>query len=190
MGNVAGNTLIFGQSIMYLASNTLDVNYWAVRGVALAVATAACLLHTVSRTAGIYINNGFGFVKIAMLLALFIVGTAYAGGSFGGTSDTAKLNLSLGDEIPPPSSSAFGYAQAFLGVLFSFGGFHQANYVSLHELVTRFILLTILGSWRGSRLPPSIQNHHHIDRRMRQRPVLPRKSIIRESMFQSRSGTC
>lgn len=127
MGNVAGNTLICAESI--LRANRLADDNWTMRAVAVGIATFACALHAIWRKGGVYVNNAFGFVKILMLLALFFIGAAYVGGQFHGSADTANENLNIGTSTANASSSAYDYAQAFLAILFSFGGFHQANYV-------------------------------------------------------------
>jgi amino acid transporter len=113
-----------------------------VRAVAIGVATFACLVHAVWRKGGIYLNNAFGFVKIAMLIMLFVVGIASAAGAFKGNqfekpAEVVKENFGVHKAFSGASTDSYGYAEAFLAIIFAFGGFNQANYVSAFVLSTQ-----------------------------------------------------
>ncbi|OAL26972.1 hypothetical protein AYO22_03916 [Fonsecaea multimorphosa] len=127
LGTAAGNAIVFAENIM-LASGKKAVN-GSVRGIAIGVMTFACLLHATSRTGGVWLNNFFGTVKFFMLIALFILGVVYAAGGFGGNDQTAANNLSVHNSFKGAATSSYGYAEAFLGIIFAIGGFNQANYV-------------------------------------------------------------
>jgi amino acid transporter len=71
-------------------------------------------------------------VKAAMLLMLIIVGViSFAGGLSVKTMETAKENYGGHGNFDSTSKSSYGYAASFLSVIFAFGGFNQANYVSV-----------------------------------------------------------
>jgi len=140
LGNVSGNCILFAESIIE-ACGKVPTN-GATRALAIGVATFACLVHAVWRRGGIYLNNAFGFVKIAMLIMLFVVGIASAAGAFKGNqfekpAEVAKENFDVHNAFSGASTESYGYAEAFLAILFAFGGFNQANYVSAIALFTR-----------------------------------------------------
>lgn len=128
------NALICAECL--LRTSDSEPSKAAVRGLAVGIATFACLLHATSRTGGRYLFNVFGVVKIGILVTMFVLGVAFAGGAFGGPSavggpdHTASGNLSIHISTANALDSAYGYAEAFLAVLFAFGGFNQATYVS------------------------------------------------------------
>lgn len=77
-------------------------------------------------------NNCFGAVKLVMLFVVFVMGVIYAAGGLGGSNEVAAANLSVHNSTKNPLHGAYGYAEAFLAVLFAYGGFNQATYVSKH----------------------------------------------------------
>lgn len=94
-----------------------------------------CLIHSFTPRLGIWLSNGFGVLKLVLLLLLVCTGFAALGGrtvaprpdnfsSFhgGGSSTTDEDNSSV---------AAAGYALALLQVLYSYSGWENANYVSL-----------------------------------------------------------
>jgi L-asparagine transporter-like permease len=128
---MAGNAIVFGQNIM-IACGSAEPTNGPVRAIAVGVATFACTLHIVSRWVGIALNNFFGSVKAAMLLMLIIVGIiSFAGGLSVKTKETAKQNYGAYGNFDSASKSSYGYAASFLSVIFAYGGFNQANYVSV-----------------------------------------------------------
>lgn len=129
LGTAAGNALIFAISIFH-AAGIVEPDKIAVRGLAIGVITFCCFVHGVWRTGGIYLNNFFGSIKLAILFGIFIIGVIYAGGGLGGSTRTASQNLSVHTSVGNPLNDAYGYAEAFLAVLFAYGGFNQATYVS------------------------------------------------------------
>ena len=140
LGTAAGNAVVFGENIM-LASGK-EVNNGTVRAIALGVITFACFLHAISRSGGIWLNNIFGSIKFLMLLTLFIVGVAYSAGRFGGNNSVAAENLNVHHAFAGASTSSYGYAEAFLAIIFAIGGFNQANYVGIVGLAIVFHSLT------------------------------------------------
>jgi L-asparagine transporter-like permease len=128
---MAGNSIFFGISILKACGIENPAN-GAVRGIAIGVATFACVLHIVSRWWGIALNNFFGFVKVLILLMLIIVGIlSFASALPLKTIEIARDNYEHHAGFGSASTSTYGYASSFLSVIFAYGGFNQANYVSL-----------------------------------------------------------
>jgi hypothetical protein len=130
IGNTAANSINFGQNIL-LAAGYKEASYGGTLAIGIGATTCACILHGLSRQWGIRLNNFLGLSKFLILLFLLVVGFAAVG-------VLAKKDPSLINDLSPeeafrvdePNSRPFRYAEAFLFVLFPFGGFHQANYVS------------------------------------------------------------
>jgi amino acid transporter len=125
LGNMAGNGVSFAEH--FLLACGVDATNGTVRGMAIGVVTFACLIHGLSRKAGIVVNNTFGIIKVLMLLMVFIVGMLSAAGVF--ALKPAKQNLSTSQTFRDASTDSYGYSAAFLAIIFAFGGFNQANYV-------------------------------------------------------------
>ena len=118
---------------------------WIARGLALLVVTFTCGIHAGWRLGGIYLNNAFAIVKISMLLFIFITGCLTWGGVFH-RSPEAISNLNSNVAFENPSKDAYAFAEAYLAVVFAFGGFNQANYVSVTGFVQEFAA-DLLRSW-------------------------------------------
>lgn len=131
LGTAVGNALVFAISI-FRAAGVDHPNDYAVRGLAIGVITFCCMMHGLWRKGGLYLNNFFGIIKLAILVGIFVLGVAYAAGEFGGSNQISSQNLSVHNSAKDPLNSAYGYAEAFLAVLFAYGGFNQATYVSGH----------------------------------------------------------
>jgi L-asparagine transporter-like permease len=138
VGTVAGNCLIFGIRILEAADAT--VTKWKVIALAITAATVACGIHSFSRTGGIYISNTFAFIKVLMLLMMIIVGIAAWLKGFH-TETYAGENLSSSKSFSGASNDSFGYVEAFLAVIFAYGGIDQPNYVSFSLMRLELILL-------------------------------------------------
>ena len=82
LGNLSGNAIAFGLYVMEAAGVAGSDS--AVRGLAAASLTFACILHALWRKGGIVLNNLLAFVKVSTLLAIIVIGfAASAGASFG-----------------------------------------------------------------------------------------------------------
>ncbi len=148
------NALSFGLRVLD-AANT-PVNNWNVRGIAIAVVTFAVILHGIWRQAGLYLNNAFAMIKILILVLFIITGLISWGGGFHPNSlrknhtvtssnfivytNITNSNSSLENPAVAPSNlnvhnafkdiakGSYGFVEAFLAVVFAYGGFNQANY--------------------------------------------------------------
>lgn len=99
-----------------------------VIGIAIGALSAVILLHTLSRRLGIWINNSFAVVKVALLLAIIFLGIAKASGAFGGSGDVARRNFTK-DVWTRPQTHVSSWTDSLLLCLYSFSGFKQPFYV-------------------------------------------------------------
>lgn len=148
LGNLTGNAIAMGQYIMQAAG--IPNHEAAVRGIAVAALTAACLIHGLWRNGGIVLNNVLALIKVLTLTAVIVIGFAAAGGaSFGnGTVGKAavKTNFDTHKSFSRPSHDAGSYARSIVYVVYSYSGFKQPFYVSatLHSLFYLTDVLTYL----------------------------------------------
>ena len=129
IGTSAMNALSFG--IRFLQAIDAQVNNFVARGIAIAVVTFAVLIHGTWRQAGIILNNTFAIIKILMLLVIVVTGFVSLGGGFKNKA-VATENFNVHNAFKNPESNPYGFAESFLAVIFAYGGFNQANYVSTH----------------------------------------------------------
>ncbi|KAK4188704.1 putative permease [Podospora australis] len=117
---------------------------WADRGIAVAAITVVCLIHSFAPRWGIWMSNGLGAFKLVLLTLIVCTGFAALSGktamprpdpsnfsSFDGPPWPIH-NTTSGTSTEPretASSAAAGYALALLQVLYSYGGWENANYV-------------------------------------------------------------
>ena len=131
--------MAFGVRVLEAAGRSDPVDQWESRGIAIAIIIFTCALHSMWRIGGIHLSNIFGVVKIVMLLFIFITGCLTWGGVFHRNTD-AVPNMSAPDAFQGPSNDAYAFAQAYLSIVFAYGGFNQANYVSQRCLYSVTIL--------------------------------------------------
>lgn len=124
------NALSFGIQVLEAAGRPVD--NLICRGIAVAVATFAVVLHGTWREAGIYLNNIFATIKILMLLVIIVTGFVSWGGVFK-TDEAATDNFNVHKSFKDAGNDSYGFAESFLAVIFAYGGFNQANYVSRHN---------------------------------------------------------
>ena len=153
LGNLSGNAIAFGIYVLEAANVEGHHNYdAAVRGLAVACLTVACLLHGVWRKGGIWINNILATLKVLILLAVIGIGfAASAGASFGhghvhgetvvstngtvaltvdSTNGTVTPNFDTKSSFAHPQHDAASYADAILFIVYTFSGYEQPFYVS------------------------------------------------------------
>ncbi len=129
---MAGNAIFFGELVLTAANK--EATPAATRGIAIAVTTFACLIHGIWRRGGIYLNNIFAVVKVAVLLMVVVLGFAALGNRFekdGVVQNFAEKNLAANVAFANAPKVTYGYVESFLAVIFAYGGYQQANYVSL-----------------------------------------------------------
>jgi L-asparagine transporter-like permease len=70
----------------------------------------------------------FAAIKVAMMLLMIALGICAAAGVFHQPTYTTQ-NLSISHAFQDAASDPYGYAEAFLFVLWAYSGFDQPNYV-------------------------------------------------------------
>ncbi|KAF6822116.1 high affinity methionine permease [Colletotrichum musicola] len=128
LGNMAGNSIHFALRLLEAAGHEKPEN-GPVRGIALAVAVFACMVHTFSRRGGILLNNLLAMIKIMIMLLIIVTAITVGAGGFPKTKNVIVDNTSTKTSFAGGSDEPNGYAQAFLAIIFSFSGFEQPNYV-------------------------------------------------------------
>lgn len=128
--DMAENTLAFAQYV-YAAAG-VPPNNAGVRGIAILTATFTCTIHSVSRRGGIWLSNVLAIFKVATLTLIILVGFCACNGVFG---QQDMDDLSPQKAFSNTSTSAYGYAQGFLQILFSYSGWNQANMVGIPKKV-------------------------------------------------------
>lgn len=103
----------------------------AIRGLAVAVLTGACVLHAVWRQGGIILNNIFAVGKLLILLLIIIVGFAAMGGaSFGQDKPIETVDLSPRNTFSGRPKGFASVTTSFVYILYPFSGYEQPFYVS------------------------------------------------------------
>ena len=106
----------------------------AIRGLAIAALTVACLLHAVWRRGGIIVNNMLAFIKLLTLVAVICFGFAAAAGASFGNGPVGKTavnsNFDVHKSFSRPSHSVANYSGSILFIVYSYSGFKQPFYVS------------------------------------------------------------
>lgn len=139
LGNRAGNAIAFGIYVMQAAGRTGSPS--EIRALAIAVLTAACMIHWLWRRGGILLNNLLATLKASILLAIIVIGfSAAAGVSFGhgevhGNTidpDTSRStsNFDIHSSFAHGSTSAASYANSIIFIIYAYGGYDQPFYVS------------------------------------------------------------
>ena len=139
LGNLSGNAMAFGTYLLDAAN--VEGNDAAVRGLAVACLTVACLLHGVWRRGGIWVNNMLATLKVFILVAVIGIGfAASAGANFGHGPVHGKTVDSITGKVTPnfdtkssfahPRHDAASYAESILFIVYTFSGYEQPFYVS------------------------------------------------------------
>ncbi|KAM0721712.1 hypothetical protein Q7P37_002637 [Cladosporium fusiforme] len=117
-----------------------------VLGIAIGVLTLIILLHTISRTGGILVNNAFAIIKVALLLTIFALGVAKAAGAFGGSGDIPRQNFTQ-DVWKDSRSDVSSWSNAILLASFAIAGWKQPFYMLAEIKTPRRVLpkYTIVG---------------------------------------------
>lgn len=132
LGNLAGNAIAFGIYVMEAAG--IPDHASAIRGLAIAALTLACLIHAIWRNGGIILNNLLAFIKLLTLVAIIGVGFAAAAGASFGNGPVGKTavinNFDIHKSFSRPSDTVADYSGSILFIVYSFSGFKQPFYVS------------------------------------------------------------
>lgn len=141
LGWAAGNSVVFGEYVLH--SVDIDVNRWNQRGIGFACITVAFFIHACAVKWGLRLQNVLGILKL-LIIALIVIG--------GIAALSGKVNL----DVPPnnfasgfkgSNTSAYGVVTALYCVIWSYIGYSNANYVSIHKkyfFLSRIILIFFL----------------------------------------------
>ena len=125
-GNTATSSVAFAVAVLQAAG--VEITVGKVVGIAIAVNTFSCLLHSMSRKYGIWLNNALGSLKLLMLVMMVIFGFIWLDRSVSDVNFNPSTSFS---KTPQTPTGVYRYAEALIYVIFPFGGFHQANYVGV-----------------------------------------------------------
>lgn len=139
LGNLSGNAIAFGKYVLEAAG--IKGHDAAIRGLAVAALTAACLLHGAWRNGGIIVNNMLASLKVLILIAVICMGfAASAGAKFGHGSvhgetvdpTTLKVtsNFDTHSSFAHARHDVASYADSLLFIVYTYSGYEQPFYVS------------------------------------------------------------
>ena len=139
IGNLSGNAIAFG--IYVLEAAGIEGHDAAIRGLAVAASTAACLLHGAWRNGGIAVNNMLASLKVLILIAVICIGfAASAGAKFGHgpvhgetvdpTTGNRTSNFDTHTSFTHARHDAASYADSLLFIVYTYSGYEQPFYVS------------------------------------------------------------
>jgi len=136
IGNSAANAISCGVHFLAAAGIT-NPHIGHVQAIAIAIAWFVCVFHVLGRMLGIHLSSLFAMLKLAILCMIIIMGFMVL------NNDTEHMhrdpasyaNLKAENSFQTLGSGvknhARGYSMSYLDVIFTYGGFNQANYVSL-----------------------------------------------------------
>ena len=123
--NTAPNSIALAQNILDAAQAPATPG--KIIAIAVGANTFCCLLHSLSRRWGILLNNFLGLVKVSILLFVIIIGLVWI--NRGVSAENYDRATSFSSATAP--RLPYRYAEAFIYVMYPYGGFHQINYVRL-----------------------------------------------------------
>lgn len=126
-GNTATNSVAFAVAVLQASGATATAG--KIVALAIAVNTFSCLLHSMSRKWGIWLNNLLGSLKLLVLVMMIIFGFVWLDRSVSSANFNTATSFAKTEQTP---TGVYRYAEAMVYVIFPFGGFHQANYVSVN----------------------------------------------------------
>lgn len=124
----AGNSVVFGEYVLHACS--VEVNRWNQRGIGFACITVAFLIHTTAVKWGLRIQNVLGLIKLVVIVVIVVCGLVAL---LPGQSMIAETG-NFRHPFSGSGTSAYGIVTALYGVIFSFIGYSNANYVGFISL--------------------------------------------------------
>ena len=128
LGNLSGNAIAFGIYVMNAVGYS-DPAKGTVIALAIAALSFTVLLHMASRRVGILLNNAFAVVKVALLVAIIVLGFMKAGGVTLGGLPKATDNFDIATSFKPGASEVPSVSNSLLYVIYTYSGFEQPFYV-------------------------------------------------------------
>ncbi|KAK5715755.1 hypothetical protein LTR17_016665 [Elasticomyces elasticus] len=152
MYNLSGNAMSLALQVE-VASGMYDPASGAIPprsttvGIAIAFLSLVIVAHIFSRGAGIWINNAFAAVKVALLLTIVCLALAKAAGRFGGSGDVIRNNFTK-DVWTTQRTDAVSWSNSLLLAMYCFSGFEQPFYVlaetkSPRKIFPRYTVLAL-----------------------------------------------
>lgn len=120
----AGNSVVFGEYVLHAMD--VEVNRWNQRGIGVMCITAAFIFHSTAVKWGLRLQNMLGIIKLAVILVIVFSGFAVLGGK-----TTVPETGNFKNPWEGGGTSAYGIVSALYGVIWSYVGYSNANYVSL-----------------------------------------------------------
>ncbi len=129
LGFSSGNSLAFGRYILYASGSELKDSYQA-RGIGVACATFAVVLHAVFPKWGIRLFNVLGVFKVAVLVFIVFSGfAALAGRRLVPDPHNFDNAFKIESGEGYGGGGAYAYSNALLNIVYSYKGWENANYV-------------------------------------------------------------
>jgi amino acid transporter len=125
--NMASNCISFALRVSRAAHPSTEPSNGQVRGIAMAAAFFACVIHAVSRRGGIWLNNLLAVIKTGILFVIILTTLVVLAHGFKDRDGNAvpnvfMQNMSYRVAFKPPANTggeagtANGYAAAFLSI--------------------------------------------------------------------------
>lgn len=127
----AGNSVVFGEYVLHAMG--VEVDRWNQRGIGVLCISAAFIFHATAVNWGLRLQNLLGIIKLGVILTIVISGFAVLGGK-----TKAPETGNFKDSWEGSGTSAYGVVSALYGVIWSYVGYSNANYVSLSFRVLSF----------------------------------------------------
>lgn len=108
----------------------------AIRGVAIAAISGACLIHVSWRKGGILLNNAITMIKVAVLLLIIVLGFAARGGASFGNGRIQTTNFDVHTSFENPRGGIATYTNSFIYIIGAYNGFRQPFYVSFPYMMS------------------------------------------------------
>lgn len=131
IGNSAANCVSFGVHIWAAIKNDTP-RRGCVQGIALGACWIVFLLHATSRKIGLRVNAFFAITKVAILAMIIVLGFIVLNNH---THHIPREKASYSNLLRKSSfknlgsSNGLGVFASYLNIIFTFGGWNQANYV-------------------------------------------------------------
>ncbi|KAM0138752.1 hypothetical protein ACHAO1_003351 [Botrytis cinerea] len=132
VGNSAANCVSFAVHCL-AAAGINDPPKGAVQGIALGTAWLVTLLHALGRMFGVHLNSVFAVTKVLMLIMIIIMGFMVLNNHTEHFDrdplSYTNLDTSTSFKELGKGDHARGFAAAYLNIIFTCGGWNQANYM-------------------------------------------------------------
>ncbi|KAM0156130.1 hypothetical protein ACHAPG_005478 [Botrytis cinerea] len=158
VGNSAANCVSFAVHCL-AAAGINDPPKGAVQGIALGTAWLVTLLHALGRMFGVHLNSVFAVTKVLMLIMIIIIGFMVLNNHTEHFDrdplSYTNLDTSTSFKELGKGDHARGFAAAYLNIIFTCGGWNQANYngdfPDGDTVVEQFFRRTIGQAWNERR---------------------------------------